>query len=563
MERESAWKRYDEDQLAELEQLGCKLHRFHFREQNRARVRRCGHPQRRGRGLRKPGRCHRCRSQACSRRQGVGEPCAARPSFWCSWAPRPLTEGMNILGAHIDSPRLDVKQNPLYESNDFALPGHATTTAASSTTSGSRMPAGAARRGGEDGRQRGGREDRRRPGRPGVLRVRPAHSPGESADGQEGQRGCGRRGALDVLGRQPPAGGAAEPDRRAGARGLPEGAGEGVRAQAAGNEKYGIERRGLPVRRAGSGAGWTRPRPGLRPLHGASATARTTACAPTRRWWRSWPLPTTSLDRTGVCVLVDKEEIGSVGATGMASRFFENTIAEIMELAGEGGIAAAAPRAGAPPRMLSSDVSAGLRSGLRQRIRGEEQRLPGPRPGVQQVHRRARQEQAATTPRAEYVARIRKHHGRRRRAVPDLPSWAASTLAAAEPSRTSPRSTAWTSSTRAWPCFPMHSPWEATSKADIYEAERGYEAFLARLTYANTGSKKPPQLRGLYSLTHLLGTNPRPTNVSEEPEGARNHPAAAPSVLRYAQRAVQRATPGAIGLHSVEQIRRPAGRRNS
>ena len=28
---------------------------------------------------------------------------------------KPLTEGMNILGAHVDSPRLDVKQNPLYE----------------------------------------------------------------------------------------------------------------------------------------------------------------------------------------------------------------------------------------------------------------------------------------------------------------------------------------------------------------------------------------------------------------------------------------------------------------
>ena len=34
---------------------------------------------------------------------------------------RPLTEGMNILGAHIDSPRLDVKQNPLYEDNGFYI----------------------------------------------------------------------------------------------------------------------------------------------------------------------------------------------------------------------------------------------------------------------------------------------------------------------------------------------------------------------------------------------------------------------------------------------------------
>ena len=34
-------------------------------------------------------------------------------------------------------------------------------------------------------------------------------------------------------------------------------------------------------------------------------------------------------EKTAVCVLVDKEEIGSVGATGMASQFFENTMAEI------------------------------------------------------------------------------------------------------------------------------------------------------------------------------------------------------------------------------------------
>lgn len=33
---------------------------------------------------------------------------------------QPLEQGMNILGAHIDSPRLDVKQNPLYEDSDMA-----------------------------------------------------------------------------------------------------------------------------------------------------------------------------------------------------------------------------------------------------------------------------------------------------------------------------------------------------------------------------------------------------------------------------------------------------------
>ena len=34
---------------------------------------------------------------------------------------RPMEDGMKILGAHIDSPRLDLKQNPLYEDTDLAL----------------------------------------------------------------------------------------------------------------------------------------------------------------------------------------------------------------------------------------------------------------------------------------------------------------------------------------------------------------------------------------------------------------------------------------------------------
>lgn len=63
--------------------------------------------------------------------------------------------------------------------------------------------------------------------------------------------------------------------------------------------------------------------------------------------------------RTAVCVLVDKEEIGSVGASGMASMFFENTIAEIMALAGESS-PLRLRRALTRSRMLSSDVSAGF-----------------------------------------------------------------------------------------------------------------------------------------------------------------------------------------------------------
>ena len=63
--------------------------------------------------------------------------------------------------------------------------------------------------------------------------------------------------------------------------------------------------------------------------------------------------------RTSCCILVDKEEIGSVGATGAQSRYFENLIAEVMNLKGEYN-ELALRRALTNSRMLSSDVSAGV-----------------------------------------------------------------------------------------------------------------------------------------------------------------------------------------------------------
>ena len=62
------------------------------------------------------------------------------------------------------------------------------------------------------------------------------------------------------------------------------------------------------------------------------------------------------LKKTGVCILVDKEEIGSVGATGMTSRFFENTVAEVMDRAGQYS-ELKLRRALTNSKMLSSDVS--------------------------------------------------------------------------------------------------------------------------------------------------------------------------------------------------------------
>ena len=68
-------------------------------------------------------------------------------------------------------------------------------------------------------------------------------------------------------------------------------------------------------------------------------------------------LDVTEAKKTGCCLLVDKEEIGSVGATGMHSRFFENTVAELVAMT-EGESELKVRRALMNSRMLSSDVSA-------------------------------------------------------------------------------------------------------------------------------------------------------------------------------------------------------------
>ena len=63
------------------------------------------------------------------------------------------------------------------------------------------------------------------------------------------------------------------------------------------------------------------------------------------------------VNRTACCILVDKEEIGSVGATGMKSHFFENMVAEVLDRMGEYS-ELKLRRVLANSRMLSSDVSA-------------------------------------------------------------------------------------------------------------------------------------------------------------------------------------------------------------
>ena len=182
-----------------------------------------------------------------------------------------------------------------------------------------------------------------------------------------------------------------------------------------------------------------------------------------------------ALEKTGMCVLVDKEEIGSVGATGMASQFFENTVAEIMELAGEGG-PLPLRRALAASSMLSSDVSAGFDPAYAAAFEAKNSAYLG-RGLVFNKYTGSRGKSGSNDASAEYVARIR-------RVMDD----AGVSFQTAELGKVDvggggtiayiPAKYGMDVIDSGVAVLSMHSPWEVASKADIYEAFKGYEAFL-------------------------------------------------------------------------------------
>ena len=182
-----------------------------------------------------------------------------------------------------------------------------------------------------------------------------------------------------------------------------------------------------------------------------------------------------ALEKTGMCVLVDKEEIGSVGATGMASQFFENTVAEIMELAGEGG-PLPLRRALAASSMLSSDVSAGFDPAYAAAFEAKNSAYLG-RGLVFNKYTGSRGKSGSNDASAEYVARIRRVMGDagvsfQTAELGKVDVGGGGTIAYI------PAKYGMDVIDSGVPVLAMHAPWEVTSKADIYEAFKGYEAFL-------------------------------------------------------------------------------------
>ena len=179
--------------------------------------------------------------------------------------------------------------------------------------------------------------------------------------------------------------------------------------------------------------------------------------------------------RTGVCILVDKEEIGSVGATGMQSRFFENMVAEVMDRCGEYS-ELKLRRALANSYMLSSDVSAAYDPNYASVFEKKNAAYFG-KGMVFNKYTGARGKSGSNDASAEFVGKLRK--------VMDDADVAFQTAELGKVDIGGGGTIAYILANLDMNVIDsgiavqnMHAPYEVISKADLYETLRGYEAFL-------------------------------------------------------------------------------------
>ncbi len=370
---------------------------------------------------------------------------------------RPLEEGMNILGAHIDSPRLDIKQNPLYENGDLAY---------------------------LDTHYYGGikkyqwvtlplaihgvvvKKDRT------VLTVNIGekaddpvfcvsdlliHLAGEQMDKKASKVVEGEN--LDIL---------------VGSYPLKDKEKDAVKANVLAllKEKYRMEEDDfvsaeLEVVPAGAARELGFDRSMI-----ISYGQDDRVCAYTSL---DAMLEMDAPERTSCCLLVDKEEIGSVGATGMQSRFFENTVAELMGCVGCYS-ELKLRRCLKNSRMLSSDVNAGFDPLYEASFDKRNASYCG-HGVVFSKFTGSRGKSGSNDANAEYLAALRK--------IMDENHVYYQTAELGKVDIGGGGTIAYILSLYGMEVIDcgvavlsMHAPWEVTSKADVYETQKCYVAFL-------------------------------------------------------------------------------------
>ena len=369
----------------------------------------------------------------------------------------PLEEGMNILGAHIDSPRMDVKQNPLYEDSDFAyldthyyggikkyqwvaipLALHGVVVKTDGTTVIVNI----------------GEEEDDPVFFISDLLIHLAQEQMEKKANKviEGE-------ALDVIIGNKPLKDAEKDKVKAGILAILK-------------EQYGIEEKDfvsaeIEVVPAGKArdAGFDRS---MTLAYGQDDRVCSYSSLEAM-------LSVKKPVRTACCLLVDKEEIGSVGATGMQSKFFENMVAEVLELT-VGYNDLILRRTLANSRMLSSDVSSAYDPTYASSFDKKNVAYLG-RGMVFNKFTGSRGKSGSNDANAEYLAFIRK--------VMDDAEVSFQTAELGKVDLGGGGTIAYILSLYGMNVIDcgvavlnMHAPFEATSKADLFETYRGYMAFL-------------------------------------------------------------------------------------
>ena len=374
----------------------------------------------------------------------------------------PISKGMNILGAHIDSPRIDIKQNPLYENEDFAY---------------------------LDTHYYGGIKKYQWVAQPMALHGVVAKKDGTVVDVVVGEKDTDPVMVItDLL----PHLGAKQMDQKAslviqgenldiliGNRPMEKGEDEEeVKEAVKANilkilkDAYDMEEEDfLSAELELVPAGKARDC-GLDRSMILSYGQDDRVCAFTSLFAM---LDVGNTLKTTCCLLVDKEEIGSVGATGMHSRFFENVVAELVAL-NEGESELKTRRALQNSRMLSSDVSAGYDPLFADVFEKRSAALLAR--GISfNKFTGSRGKGGSNDANAEYIAKLRK--------VFDDANVAYQITELGKVDAGGGGTIAYIMANYGMEVIDsgvavlnMHAPYEVSSKADVYEAVKGYRAFL-------------------------------------------------------------------------------------
>ena len=374
---------------------------------------------------------------------------------------KPLCEGLRILGAHIDSPRMDLKQNPLYEDTDMALLDthyYGGVKKYQWVTLPLALHGVVAKKNGE------------------VIKVNVGDEAGDPVFGVSdllihlSEEQLQKKGSKVVEGE--------DLNVLVGSIPVKKDEKEEVKELVKANivnilqEKYGIEEEDflsaeIEVVPAGEARDYGFDRS---MIMGYGHDDR--VCA-----YPSYEAIAAmkNVDYTSVCLLVDKEEIGSVGATGMQSSFFEDMVAELCALEGNDS-SVYLRRVLSHSKVLSSDVSAAFDPNYPSVFEKKNAAYFG-RGVVYNKYTGARGKSGSNDAGAEYVAWVRK--------VMDDAEVAFQTAELGKVDAGGGGTIAYILANLNMEVIDsgvavlnMHAPWEIISKVDLYEAFRAYKAFL-------------------------------------------------------------------------------------